>query len=156
MRLRVSSRRALAPIMPANWYIAELVMEIRVSDDPRNVVHQNLTLIQANSADEAYKKAIQFGRAGETSYDNPSGKCVTIKFRGVSDLDEIHEELEDGAEIDFHYKVDVSEAEVKALVVPRDKLRVFSPPKRADGPDYASGEIVSEVELRFGIKRPTN
>lgn len=142
--------------MATDWYIAELVMEIRVADDPRNVVHQNLTLIQANSADEAYKKATQFGKAGETSYDNPSGKLVTIKFRGVSDLDEIHEELEDGAEIDFHYKVDLSEAEVKALVVPREKLRAFLSPQRADGPDYASGEIVSEIEHRFGIKRPTN
>jgi len=61
---------------------AELVEEITVEDDPRNVVHQNLVLIRAVSADEAYEKARKIGKDGETSYDNPSGKAVRIRFRG--------------------------------------------------------------------------
>lgn len=115
-----------------------------------------MVLIQAISADEAYNKAVSLGEAGETSYDNPSGKPVTIKFRGISHLDEIYEELEDGAELTFHYTVDVPEAKLQPLLLSRDCLPAFLPPKRANGPDYASGEIVLEVERKFGIKRPSD
>lgn len=136
------------------WYLAEVVMEIAVEDDRRKVVHQNLTLVSANSAEEAYEKALAIGRDAESSYDNPAGKRVQIIFRGISDLDQIHEELEDGAEIDFRERIDVSEDEIVALIPARHKLRVFQPPQRSKGPDYASGEIVAEVERKFGIRRP--
>ena len=136
------------------WYLAEIVMEITVEGDRRKVVHQNLTLVSANSAEEAYEKALIIGRDEEISYDNPAGKHVQIIFRGLSDLDQIHEELEDGAEIDFRERIDVSEDEIVALLRARDKLRVFQAPKRPKGPDYASGEIVTEVERTFGIRRP--
>lgn len=140
--------------MASGWYLAELVMEIMVEGDPRNVVHQNLTLIRADSPDEAYDKALRLGRDGETAYDNPAGRHVEIRFKGISDLDEIYDELEDGAEITFHHRVGVSREELKSLVLPRNRLRAFLPAKRAEGPDYASGEILSEVGRRFGIKRP--
>ena len=55
-------------IVSAEWYLAELVMKITVAGDPRNVVHQNLTLIRASSADEAYEKAIKIGKDGEDEY----------------------------------------------------------------------------------------
>lgn len=142
--------------MATGWYLAELVMEIVVEGDPRNVVHQNLTLVRADSADEAYNKALRLGRDGETSYNNPAGKHVEISFKGVSDLDEIYDELEDGAELTFRSRVDVSKGELESLVLPRERLRAFLPAKRAEGPDYASGEVISEVERRFGIKRPAN
>jgi hypothetical protein len=60
----------------AEWYLAELVIKITVADDPRNVVHQNRILIRADSAEEAYEKAIQFGKKEEISYDNLAGKAV--------------------------------------------------------------------------------
>ena len=31
----------------ATWYIAELIMELAVDGDPKNVVHKNLVLIEA-------------------------------------------------------------------------------------------------------------
>jgi len=54
----------------------------------------------------------------------------------------------------FRYRVGVLPEEVNSLVRPKDRLRVFLPPQRAEGPDYASAEVVSEVERQFGIKRP--
>ena len=140
--------------MKAEWYLAELVMKITVAEDPRNVVHQNLVLVRASAPDEAYEKALEFGKAAETSYDNPAGKAVEIKFEGLSDLVEIDEDLEDGAETAFRYKVDVPDDQLQALVLSRDRLPAFLPPRRAEGPDYASGEIAAEVERRFGIRRP--
>jgi hypothetical protein len=72
-----------ALIVSAEWYLAELVMKITVAGDPRKVVHQNLTLIRAGSPDEAYEKAINFGKDAEAEYCNPDGKAVQIGFEGI-------------------------------------------------------------------------
>jgi Domain of unknown function (DUF4288) len=135
----------------AEWYLAELVMKIAVAGDPRFVVHQNLTLIRAGSPDEAYEKALSFGKAGEDSYDNPDGKVVQISFEGISDLTEIYEDLEDGSELAFKEVVGLSEEQMRALILPRDRLPAFLPRRRTDGPDYRSGEVIAEVERRFRI-----
>ena len=139
--------------MKTEWFLAELVMKITVADDPRNVVHQNLVLIRADSADEAYEKAIQFGKKEEISYDNPARKAVHFHFEGVSDLIDIIEELEDGAELDFHYTVAMPNENIRSLVPPRDRLRAFLPPRRAEEPDYASGEIMAEVARMMEAER---
>jgi hypothetical protein len=134
------------------WYVAELVMEITVQDDPRNVVHQNLVLIRANSPDEAYKRANKLGKDGESSYTNPSGMAVVFKFIGLSHLDEVYDEIEDGAEITFKSRISVSAEELKSLVKARERLCAFLPPTRSEGPDYSSGEIVAMLEQQLGIK----
>jgi len=139
--------------MSTGWYVAELVEEITVEDDPRNVVHQNLVLIRAVSADEAYEKARKIGKDGETSYDNPSGKAVRIRFRGLSKLEELEEELDDGAEITFRYIVGVSEEELRSMVLPQKRLAVFRPPEQAEGPDYSSREVLAILERDYGITR---
>ena len=145
---------ALVYNMSSQWYLAELVMEITVADDPRNVIHRNMTLISAQSADEAYDKSLTIGHAGETSYLNPAGKSVSICFRGIADIDRIYDELEDGAELTFHASVGVPEDDVKAMLHPRDRLTAFLHPQRAAGPDYASAEVIEQAEREFGVKRP--
>lgn len=139
--------------MNSGWYVAEIVEEITVQDDPRNVVHQNLVLVRANSADEAYEKANKVGKNGETSYDNPSGQAVKIRFRGLSKLEELEEELEDGVEITFRSKVGVSERKLRSLVLPRNRLAAFRPPEQAEGPDYSSREVLAILERDYGITR---
>ena len=139
----------------AMWYLAELVLKIIVADDPRNLVHQNLVLIRADAPEEAYEKALHFGKTSETSYENSDGKAVHITFEGLSDLDSIDEELEDGAELTFHYKVNVSEEQLRSIVQPRDRLRALLPPTRAEGPDYASREILALVEKKLGARSST-
>ena len=129
-------------------------MKITVSGDPRTVVHQDLTLILARTPQEAYEKALKLGKEGEAAYKNPGGDAVNIFFEGISDLTEICEELEDGSELAYRETVGMPEEEIRALIRPRDSLPAFLAPGRTDGPDYASGEIVEEVERRFGIKHP--
>src|SRR5580692_3729936 len=85
----------------AKSYLAEIVEQITVDGDPCNVVHTNLVLVRADSPEEAYHKATESGIAGETSYENSDGKRVSINFRGLHDLNVIHDELEHGAEIIF-------------------------------------------------------
>lgn len=138
-------------IVKTEWFLAELVMKITVADDTRNVVHQNLVLIHADSADEAYEKAVQFGKKEEISYDNPAGKAIHSHFEGVSDLVEIIDDLYDGAELDLHYTVAMPEEKIQSLVPPRERLRAFLPPKwtrpelRDEGPNYTSAEIMAKV-----------
>jgi len=138
----------------AKWYLAELVQEIRVEDDPRNVVWRNLTLIRADSPDEAYDKALRFGHDGDTEYDNPEAKQVKIAFRGISRLDVIYDDLEDGAELLFYSQLNVSQKQIAELLCSKERLSVFQPIQPMEGPDVASAEIIDEVEKRFGITRP--
>ncbi len=138
------------------WYVAEIVMEITVDGDARNVIHQNLVLIRAESAEEAYESAVGIGKSGESSYCNPEGRAVSISFVGLSQLDLVHEDLEHGAEILFNYRVGVSPEQVRELVHPPEQLRAFISPKRAEGPDYAAGYVIDLAKNEHNIERPRN
>jgi hypothetical protein len=91
----------------ARWYLAGLVLEHTIEGDPRNVVHVNTHLIEAGSPEEAYRKANALGRASELAYANTEGKQVRVAFRGLRDLDVIHDNLEDGAELFYEERVGI-------------------------------------------------
>jgi Domain of unknown function (DUF4288) len=129
----------------AKWYLADLVEEIRVDGEQRNVVHTNCTLIRANSPEEAHEKAIALGKRGNSTYKNVNGKMVTIRFRGLRELNVIHDELEHGAEISFNRNVAVSEKKIKSWILPKRRLGVFAPIQPSEGPDYASAEVIRKV-----------
>jgi Domain of unknown function (DUF4288) len=142
----------------AKWYLADIVEEIRVQGDRRNVVHTNLVLVRADSPDEAYKKATALGKRGNTEYKNTEGKMVTIRFRGLRDLNVIHDELEHGGEIIFERDLAVSEKKIRSWIPPKRKLGVFAPIRPHRGPDYASAEVMQEVYKRWpqlkGVRGP--
>jgi hypothetical protein len=125
----------------AKWYLAEIVMEIAIEDDLRNVVHVNTTLVRADSPNEAYDRAQELGTQGETSYENSHGKIVTHRFRGLRSLEVIYEELEHGAEVAFSERVAVPEDEIAKLVIAKEQLGVFKPIARSQAPDYGSKEV---------------
>ena len=138
----------------AEWYLAEIVEELTVADDSRNVVWKNLTLVHASSPDDAYERALQLGRSGETEYLNSAGKLVTIRFRGLSFLDVIHDPLEHGSELMFHSNIGVAPAELSKLIRSKEELELFRPISDPQGPNIAAGELVRELEEKFGLKRP--
>jgi hypothetical protein len=129
------------------WYIADLVMEITVRGASSNVLHRNLTLIQANSPEEAYEKGMRFGYDGETSYINPKEQLVEVRFRGIAKLDVIYDSLEDGAELLFEERVGVSSEEIQRLIPKKEQLDVFVPPTpgRERDPDYRSKAVVDQA-----------
>lgn len=137
----------------AEWYIADLVMEITVHGARLNVVHRNLRLIHASSPEEAYEKAQKFGRDGETSYHNPKGQFVEISFRGCAKLDVIYEPLEDGAELAFEELIGVSSQDIQRIIPSKDRLDVFIPPTpgRERDPDYRSQAI---IDLALAMRSP--
>lgn len=139
------------------WYIADLLMEITVHGAKSNVIHRNLTLIRADLPEEAYQKAEKVGKQSETSYHNPKGQLVEIRFRGIVKLDAIYEPLEDGAELAFEEIIGVSEQEIQRIIPPREKLDVFVQPMpgRELDPDYRS-QAVADQAFRMVVEKKRN
>jgi Domain of unknown function (DUF4288) len=140
----------------AKWYLAEIVEQINVEGDPRNVVHTNLFLVRADSPEEAYQRAIELGTSGEQSYKNPDGKSVTFRFRGLRDLNVIHDELEHGAELIYSENLDLDESAIREWLTPKEELGVFLPITPSTGPDYRSRDVVEDLYERFPDLRPDN
>jgi hypothetical protein len=136
----------------AEWYIAELVMEIIVHGSQRNALHRNLTLIRADSPQVAYDRALQVGQNGETEYFNPKNQLVNIRFRGISKLDVMYEPLEDGAELCFQEEIGISEAAIQRLIQPKEKLDAFTAPNpgKERDPDYRSKAVVEKAVRMIG------
>jgi len=140
----------------AKWYLAEIVEEITIEDDPRNVVHRNLHLVRADSPEEAYQRAVDLGTAGDDSYDNVDGKRVTIRFRGLCYLKVIHDELEHGAELRYREDIAVDESTIQEWVASKEDLGAFRPIefKPSPGPNYSSRDILEKLYEEFPHLRP--
>jgi len=136
----------------AKWYLAWLVEEITVGDDAQNIVHTNLILVRAGSPDEAYERAIELGKESEISYENPDGKSVVCAFRGIKELNVIHDDLEHGAELNYEEKVGLSRLEIERMITPRERLTVFRQDDTSRKPNYIAKDIADELEKRFGNK----
>jgi len=102
-------------------------------------------LINAHSPDQAYTRAVEVGREGETEYKNPAGKNVVMKFRGLAALSVVHDTLEHGAELRYSEDIGVSEAKIAELVKAKEQLSAFRDIEQSSGPDYACKEIVDEA-----------
>lgn len=109
----------------ARWYLADVVLEHIVQGDPRNVVHINTLLIEADSPERAYKKALALRREAERVYENSDGKKVRCVFRGLRELNVIHEPLEHGSELTYEKHVAVPQGELSGWVSPKKSLAVF-------------------------------
>jgi hypothetical protein len=92
-----------------------------------NMVHRNLILIRAARRNEAYEKALRFGREADMKYDNPNGERVTVRFHGISHLEVIHDDLEDGAELSYRSDENLSEEQIAKLLRPKEALNLFLP-----------------------------
>ena len=130
----------------AKWYLATLVDEITVEGDSRNVVHKNLVLVRADCPEKAYENALDLGKKSEVSYENPEGRLVRTKFRGLRELNVVYDELEHGAELSYEESLGVPEEEIEALLRRKEDLGVFQPITPTAGPNYSSGEVLEEAK----------
>jgi len=119
-----------------------MVEGITVEGESRNAVHKNYILIRGDSPEDAYEKAHELGKKLDVSYENPKGRLVQIKFRGLSELNVIHDELQHGAELLYEEFLGLSEEQVEALLRPNKDLGVFQPISPSVGPDYSSREVL--------------
>ena len=131
----------------ARWYLADVVLEHVIEGERRNLVHVNTHLVEAASPGEAYKKANKLGREHQLRYLNTDGMRVRMKFRGLRELNVIHDDLEDGAELSYEEAVAVSESKLKRWVRPKKELGVFAPRRpRRGGPNYMPLTIMRQLE----------
>ena len=112
-----------------------------------------LCLVHAASSEDAFERAISIGKRGNSSYINELGKRVTIRFRGLRDLDVIHDPLEDECEIMYTEKLGVTEKGLRKLVRQKGELEVFLPIRERRGrPNFSSKRIMDEVRRELSIK----
>jgi hypothetical protein len=107
------------------WYLADLVIEVRVEGEARSVVHFDLHVIRAENAAVAYDKALRIGGGKTKQYLRNDGNLLSFIFRGLNDLVAMDEEFADGARILFRSQADVDEEEIQRVVTPRDYLRAM-------------------------------
>jgi hypothetical protein len=138
----------------AEWFLAQVVQEILVAGSKRNIVHINSIIIHARSPETAYARATSIGRSENTSYVNEQGKRVTIRFRGLRNLDVIYDPLEDGCEIMYTEKLGVTQNGIRKLVRPKRQMEVFLPVRKRPGrPNFSSKRIMDEVRKRINKKQ---
>jgi hypothetical protein len=140
------------------WYLASIIMVITIEGESKNVVHKNLHLIQAESDDIAYAKAIKLGNDSETSYLNSNDQLVDMSFYGLAELEETIElDIYDGVELTFDEFDDLSISELEGFVPLKKELSVFSlraSVSEKNELDYGSKEVRDMVER--SIKGTTN
>jgi hypothetical protein len=137
----------------ARWYLADVVLEHTIGGDSRNVVHVNTHLIEADSPDRAYEKAVTLGRAAEFDYTNTDSEQVRVAFRGLRELNVVHEELKDGAESSYREYTAVPESRLQEWARAKQDLGVFAPIRdKLDVPNYFPQSISEELE-RAGLGR---
>jgi len=124
------------------WFLAQLVIEICIADEPRNVVHINSHLVRAKSSTEAEKKANKIGKECATSYKNTDGKKVKFTFRGIRDLYELIDGVSDGAEIIWEEHFGIKEDKIQYwLDRTKRKTRI-----KKNSPNYMPEKIMKELE----------
>jgi hypothetical protein len=110
------------------WYISHEILCAEPYDqetDEPLTVWENLILIRANSPEEAYEKANQHGRDSEEEIriDEKKGRH---RFVGLKDLVLIYDDLEDGAELEWH-EMELTRAQAKELTKQKEQLHAFNP-----------------------------
>jgi hypothetical protein len=142
--------------MASEWYLADLVVEYLVTGD-RNVVHVNTVLIEGDSPEVAYTKAVELGTAAAVTYTNSAGQPVVVRFRGLKDLFPVSEDPADGAELFYAERINVAEDEIVSQVRTREHLTAFRQPPRynPDRPDISDQTIVAELVEQLGLSDDT-
>jgi hypothetical protein len=88
---------------PVSWYLSREIIYFEFADQDDQDEYQvweNLILINAQSPEEAYQKALKHGSdsEGEVTIDGRKGRS---KFKGLKTLVPVYEDIEDGAEIEW-------------------------------------------------------
>lgn len=78
----------------SRWYIAELTEEVTLEGDPLHVVHRKTRVIFADSAEDAYEKALSMITEHELSYLNEHKRAVRTRFWGLRELNLSNEDMD--------------------------------------------------------------
>jgi hypothetical protein len=85
----------------SRWFAAVLLFQSQVGTgwEDEAIVHHEVRIIRATSADEAYRRAQALGAKGQHSYPNAAGEDVAWHFLGLAELEKLVESPADGSEV---------------------------------------------------------
>jgi hypothetical protein len=115
------------------WYVSHEILFLEIENDPTEdeiEVWENLILIKAESPEEAYQKAMKHGVDSEDDV-GVNGRKGRLKFKGLKDLVLIYDDLEDGAEIEWHQSK-VRRTEFDGMLKPKMDMHAFNPAEKMD------------------------
>jgi hypothetical protein len=132
----------------AKWYLADIVIEHKIEDEPRNVIHINTVLVRASSPERAYARAIKLGQEAEHEYKNTEDKTVRVVFRGLRDLTVIYDKLRSGSELIYQERIGQTEEQVAKLISPKSELAIFEERQKPskDKPNYMPGSVMEMLK----------
>ena len=104
------------------WYIGEIIEEVTVAGEPRNIVHRNVKLLYANSPEEAYGKARALGNEAEIAHLDPERKLVRTRFWGLAELNVVHDDVARGAALFYEEHIGVPGEKTHHWVLPKKTL----------------------------------
>ncbi len=78
----------------ARWYIAELVEELILDGNIRNVIHRKTRVIFADCQEDAYQKALSLSQEHEPTYLNQTLKGAQTRYWGLNELNLLQDETE--------------------------------------------------------------
>lgn len=114
---------------PVSWYLSREIIYFEFADQTGQDEYQvweNLILINAQSPEEAFQKALKHGYDSEeeVTIDGRKGRS---KFKGLKTLIPVYEDIEDGAEIEWLEYV-VEKDKLESLVKSKENLPAFQHP----------------------------
>ena len=118
---------------PFGWWIASYLMRFEWKDEDRGnpnrrcLAWENTIIVRARNRDQAYRKAVRFGRLqGEDRWSaRVGGRTGRWRFEGLTHLLPIYDELEDGAEVLWTEHLHRPLRAVRRLVRAKSKLEAF-------------------------------
>lgn len=78
----------------ARWYIAELVEELILDGNIRNVIHRKTRVIFADCQEDAYEKALSLSQEHEPTYLNQTFDGTRTRYWGLNELNLMPEETD--------------------------------------------------------------
>lgn len=79
----------------ARWFIAELVEELILDGNVKNVIHRKTRVIFADSHEDAYEKALSLSQEHEPTYLNQTYNVPQVRYWGLNELSLVQEESSD-------------------------------------------------------------
>jgi hypothetical protein len=78
----------------ARWYIAELVEELILDGNIRNVIHRKTRVILADCQEDAFDKALSLSQEHEPTYLNQTLNGAQTRYWGLNELNLLQAESE--------------------------------------------------------------
>ena len=138
----------------SKWYIGEIIEEVTVEGEPRNIVHRYVKVLYANSPEEAYGKAHALDNEAKISHVDPERKLVRTRFWGLAELNVVHDDLKRGAALFYEEHIGVPGETSHNWVLPRKNLNASRPVEANPSPNVISMQSSPKhIRSKSGLKR---